>query len=101
MLTCVEICAGAGGQSLGLELAGFEHTLAVEIDPDACETLRLNRPEWDVREVDVHQLDGTASRASTSSLAACLARRSPSQASSLVLTTSAISSLKRFGSSRK
>ncbi|KAB7742941.1 DNA (cytosine-5-)-methyltransferase [Nostocoides sp. F2B08] len=56
--TCVEICAGAGGQSLGLELAGFEHALAVEIDPDACETLRLNRPEWDVREVDVHHLDG-------------------------------------------
>lgn len=58
-LTCVEICAGAGGQSLGLELAGFAHKLAVEIDPDACETLRLNRPDWDVREVDVHQLDGT------------------------------------------
>lgn len=58
-LTCVEICAGAGGQSLGLELAGFAHKVAVEIDPDACETLRLNRPEWDIREVDVHQLDGT------------------------------------------
>jgi DNA (cytosine-5)-methyltransferase 1 len=58
-LTCVEICAGAGGQSLGLESAGFEHTLAVEIDPDACETLRLNRPEWDVREIDVHHVDGT------------------------------------------
>lgn len=58
-LTCVEICAGAGGQSLGLELAGFAHDVAVEIDPDACETLRLNRPHWDVREVDVHKLDGT------------------------------------------
>lgn len=57
-LTCLEICAGAGGQSLGLELAGFRHTAAVEIDPDACETLRLNRPEWDVREVDVHYLNG-------------------------------------------
>ena len=57
-LTCVEICAGAGGQSLGLEWAGFDHALAVEIDPDACETLRLNRPEWDVREVDVTHLDG-------------------------------------------
>lgn len=56
---CVEICAGAGGQSLGLELAGFKHVLAVEIDPDACETLRTNRPEWDVLERDVHSLDGT------------------------------------------
>ena len=35
----VEICAGAGGQSLGLELAGFEHELAVELDPNACATL--------------------------------------------------------------
>jgi len=53
-LTCLEICAGAGGQSLGLEQAGFEHLAAVEIDPDACETLRLNRPGWKVVEQDVH-----------------------------------------------
>lgn len=58
-LTCVEICAGAGGQSLGLEDAGFEHAVAVEYDPDACETLRLNRKGWDVRELDVHHFDGT------------------------------------------
>lgn len=57
-LTCVEICAGAGGQSLGLEEAGFEHTVAVEYDPDACETLRLNRGRWDVREMDVHHFSG-------------------------------------------
>lgn len=58
-LTCVEICAGAGGQSVGLEKAGFRHEVAVEIDPDACETLRINRREWDVREIDVHHIDGT------------------------------------------
>lgn len=57
-LTCLEICAGAGGQSLGLELAGFKHSLAVEIDPDACQTLRLNRPRWDIHEGDVHGVDG-------------------------------------------
>ena len=57
-LTCVEICAGAGGQGLGLEQAGFAHVAAVEIDPHACETLRLNRPEWDVIELDVHHFKG-------------------------------------------
>lgn len=47
-LKLVEICAGAGGQSLGLERAGFEHELAVELDPNACNTLQLNRPAWKV-----------------------------------------------------
>lgn len=49
----VEICAGAGGQALGLELAGFEHTLAVELDKHACTTLEQNRRHWDVRLGDV------------------------------------------------
>jgi DNA (cytosine-5)-methyltransferase 1 len=57
-LSVLEICAGAGGQSLGLEQAGFVHELAVEIDPDACETLRLNRPQWKVHEGDVRDIDG-------------------------------------------
>jgi DNA (cytosine-5)-methyltransferase 1 len=58
-LSVLEICAGAGGQSLGLEMAGFAHSLAVEIDRDACETLRLNRPHWTVHEGDVRDVDGT------------------------------------------
>ena len=58
-LTCVEICAGGGGQSLGLEQAGFSHVAAVEIDLDACETLRLNRKEWNVVERDIHHFDGS------------------------------------------
>lgn len=41
-LTAVEICAGAGGQSLGLHLAGFRHTLGVELDRDAAATLERN-----------------------------------------------------------
>jgi DNA (cytosine-5)-methyltransferase 1 len=57
-LTCVEICAGAGGQSLGLEHAGFTHVAAVEIDPDACATLRLNWPAADVQQLDVHHFKG-------------------------------------------
>lgn len=57
-LSVLEICAGAGGQSRGLELAGFDHEMAVEIDADACETLRLNRPEWNVIEGDVREVSG-------------------------------------------
>jgi DNA (cytosine-5)-methyltransferase 1 len=60
-LTAVEICAGAGGQALGLEQAGFRHAAAVELDPDACETLRLNRgDDWKVVEDDVANVDGRA-----------------------------------------
>jgi len=58
-LASLEICAGAGGQALGLEQAGFAHEAVVELDPDACETLRLNRgPEWKIIEGDVRDLDG-------------------------------------------
>ncbi|TYB58915.1 DNA (cytosine-5-)-methyltransferase [Nonomuraea sp. PA05] len=49
----VEICAGAGGQALGLERAGFEHDLLIELDDDAAATLRLNRPAWKVVTGDV------------------------------------------------
>ncbi|MEO8261011.1 MAG: DNA cytosine methyltransferase [Pseudolysinimonas sp.] len=57
-LSVLEICAGAGGQSSGLERAGFGHELAVEIDADAAATLRLNRPTWDVQTTDVRNIDG-------------------------------------------
>lgn len=39
-LSSIEICAGAGGQALGLERAGFRHLALVENDPACCETLR-------------------------------------------------------------
>jgi len=52
-LTSIEICAGAGGQALGLEQAGFEHLALVEIEPLACQTLKTNRPHWNVIEDDV------------------------------------------------
>src|SRR5689334_22142074 len=60
-LTCLAICAGAGGASLGLEQAGFSHAAAVELDPDACETLRLNRgSDWKIIEDDICNVDGRA-----------------------------------------
>jgi DNA (cytosine-5)-methyltransferase 1 len=58
-LTSVEICAGAGGQAIGLEKAGFSHEAVVEIDADACETLRRNRGSvWKIIEDDIANVDG-------------------------------------------
>jgi DNA (cytosine-5)-methyltransferase 1 len=54
----IEFCAGAGGQALGLEQAGFDHAALVEIEPDFAKTLRLNRPAWDVHTADMNQFDG-------------------------------------------
>jgi DNA (cytosine-5)-methyltransferase 1 len=53
MLTSLELCAGAGGQALGLEKAGFHHEALVEIDNHCCNTLRANRPSWNVIEDDL------------------------------------------------
>ncbi|MCC3767186.1 DNA cytosine methyltransferase [Streptomyces sp. UNOC14_S4] len=62
-LTSIEICAGAGGQALGLHNAGFRHLALLEIDKYACETLRANvlsHPDWagcEVIEADVNDVD--------------------------------------------
>lgn len=56
--TSLEMCAGAGGQAIGLERAGFWHEGLIEIDRHACETLRQNRPRWRVHEADLETFDG-------------------------------------------
>jgi len=53
----IELFAGAGGLALGFEKAGIEAKLLNEIDKSSCETLRLNRPEWNVIEDDVVNID--------------------------------------------
>jgi len=57
--TSLEMCAGAGGQGLGLEMAGFAHSALVEWEPAACQTLRLNRPDWNVIEGDLREFDAS------------------------------------------
>lgn len=59
-MNSLELCAGAGGQAQGLELSGFEHAALVEIDAHACNTLRLNRPHWNVIEGDLSAFDARA-----------------------------------------
>lgn len=58
MLTSIEVCAGAGGQALGLEMAGFEHVALVEYEKDYCDTLKRNRPNWNVICGDIRDFDG-------------------------------------------
>ena len=44
---------------MGLEQAGFEHLALVEIEPLACDTLKLNRPHWNVIQADIKQFSAT------------------------------------------
>jgi DNA (cytosine-5)-methyltransferase 1 len=53
----IELFSGAGGLALGLEAAGFEHVALVEFNKDACSTLRLNRPKWNVIEGDIKKVE--------------------------------------------
>lgn len=55
--------SGAMGLDLGLELAGLEPTLAVEIDKNCCETIRKNRPKLSVIEGSVAEISGETLRA--------------------------------------
>jgi DNA (cytosine-5)-methyltransferase 1 len=57
-LSSLEMCAGAGGQAIGLERAGFAHEGLIESDMHACATLRLNRPKWQIFESDLEEFDG-------------------------------------------
>lgn len=49
----IELFAGAGGLALGLERANFEPLALIEIDKDAADTLKLNRPNWHVINDDI------------------------------------------------
>lgn len=55
--TVLELCAGGGGQFIGLEGAGFECVGAVEIEEDYCRTLAFNRPGLNVINDDLKKFD--------------------------------------------
>lgn len=54
--TVLELFAGAGGLAIGMEQAGLKCTALNEIDHWAAETLRVNRPNWNVMEGDIRNL---------------------------------------------
>jgi len=58
-LTAVELCAGGGGQAVGLEGAAFKHLALVEYEAGCCTTLRANRPEWNTIQEDVREFRGS------------------------------------------
>lgn len=60
--TSIELFAGGGGLALGMDKAGFHHILLNEFDKSACNTLRVNRPGWNVIEGDVRNVDFTPLR---------------------------------------
>ncbi|MGB1261611.1 MAG: DNA cytosine methyltransferase [Cognaticolwellia sp.] len=53
----LELFAGGGGLALGMEQAGFNTVLLNELDKNACATLRANRPDWNVVEGDISQIE--------------------------------------------
>ena len=61
-VTAIELFAGAGGLALGIEQAGIKTVKHVEFDRACCETLRTNRPHWNVACEDIHNVDFTEYR---------------------------------------
>jgi len=57
--TLVELFAGGGGLALGMEQAGLESVLLNEMDKHACNTLKHNRPDWNVVQGDISEIDFT------------------------------------------
>lgn len=55
----LELFAGAGGLAVGMEKAGLKCVALNEIDKWACQTLRINRPKWNILEGDIKDFDFT------------------------------------------
>lgn len=55
--TVLDLFSGCGGTSLGMENAGLRHVALVEYDKYAAQTLRINRPDWNVIERDIREVE--------------------------------------------
>lgn len=58
-INVLELFAGAGGLALGLEQSGLNTVALIEIDKSCCETLRFNRPNWNIINEDICNVDFT------------------------------------------
>ena len=61
-LTVLELCTGGGGQALGLEMAGFECVGAIDNDLQSLRNAAKNRPNWQVRHLDIEEISGSEFR---------------------------------------
>ena len=73
--TCIDLFAGAGGLSLGLELAGFETLVAVENNKSAAQTYEYNFPNTkmickDIKEIDMGEIESLLRKNETLDLVA-------------------------------
>jgi len=57
-LNAIEVCAGAGGQAIGLEAAGFEPVALIDNDENTSITLKANRPAWPTLNQDMNTFEG-------------------------------------------
>ena len=56
MFKTVSLFSGIGGLDFGFEEAGFDTSVALELDAHACRAMKINRPSWKIIEEDINKV---------------------------------------------